>query len=464
MLSDFDITIEKRCPTHSAQIENPLFSRRTLIHLILPLVVEQFLAVTIGLTDTIMVANVGEAAVSGTSIVDAINVLMIEIFSALATGGAVVVSQYIGREDRKGACDAAKQLLYAITFLASGIMAVCEIFRTPILYLVYGSIDAGVMKNAEVYFQLTAISYPFLAVYNAGAALFRSMGNSKISMMVSFIDNIVHIGSDAVLIYGFKWGAAGAGAATLAARALAAAAMLYLVCRSSNLVYISHPFKPVIELHMVKRILNIGIPNGLENGMFQIGKLIVQRLVTTFGTSAIAANAVAGSISTMSNIPGNAISLALITVVGQCIGAKDYKQSTYYTKRLMGAAYLSMGTLNIILFLVTVPVVGIYNLDPAATASAIQILRAFAVASATIWVPSFVLPNALRAAGDVKFTMLTSAVSMWVFRIGFCYILTGFFGMGVLGVWYAMFIDWAVRMTVFIFRYRSGRWKTKKVI
>lgn len=179
-----------------------MFTRQQLVHLIVPLVVEQFLAVTIGLSDTIMVANVGEAAVSGTSIVDAINVLLIQIFSALATGGAVVAAQYIGSGNRKAACDSAKQLLYVITFLASAIMTMCLFFRTPIIHLVYGDLDASVMKNAEVYFRFTAISYPFLAVYNAGAALFRAMGNSKISMMVSLIDNVVHIGTDAVLIYG----------------------------------------------------------------------------------------------------------------------------------------------------------------------------------------------------------------------------------------------------------------------
>lgn len=441
-----------------------MFTRQQLVHLILPLVVEQFLAVTIGLSDTIMVANVGEAAVSGTSIVDAINVLLIQIFSALATGGAVVAAQYIGSGNRKAACNAAKQLLYVITLLASVIMAVCLFFRTPIIHLVYGNLDPEVLKNAEAYFRFTAISYPFLAVYNAGAALFRAMGNSKISMMVSLIDNVVHIGTDAVLIFGLGWGAAGAGVATLFARILAAAAMFYLICRSVNLIYIDHPFHFTYQPDMVRRILHIGVPNGLENGMFQIGKLIVQRMVTSFGTSAIAANAVAGSISCVSNIPGNAVSLALITVVGQCLGAGNYEQSDYYTKRLMRTAYISMGTLNVLLLIAAGPVVGVYNLDPVAASYAVQILRVFAFCSATIWIPSFLLPNSLRAAGDVKFTMLTSTISMWAFRIGFCFILTGPLHLGVLGVWDAMYIDWAVRMVVFICRYRSGKWKTKKVI
>jgi putative MATE family efflux protein len=441
-----------------------MFTRKQLVRLILPLAGEQLLAVTIGLSDTMMVANVGEAAVSGISIIDAINILLIQIFSALATGGAVVAAQYIGRGDRKSGCTAAKQLLYVITFLATIIMIICLFWRTQIISLVYGELDPEVMKNAQVYFFFTSMSYPFLAIYNAGAALFRAMGNSNISMLVSLIDNVVHIGTNAVLIFVCGWGAMGAGVATLFARILAAVAMLILICRPVNAIYIDHPFRFCFLPDMVLRILHIGVPNGMENGMFQIGRLIVQRVVTTFGTSAIAANAVAGSISSVANIPGNACSLALITIVGQCLGAGDYDQAQHYTKRLMRTAYLSMGTLNIILLLASSAVVGVYNLDSAASTSAIQILQIFAFCSATIWIPSFVLPNALRAAGDVRFTMLTSTISMWVFRIGFCFILTHAFHFGVQGVWGAMYIDWFVRMIVFIIRYRSGKWKTKKVI
>jgi putative MATE family efflux protein len=466
LLSIHQHFIGKRCHTSfkKEEIKNPMFTRKQLVNLILPLAGEQLLAVTIGLSDTMMVANVGEAAVSGTSIIDAINVLLIQIFSALATGGAVVAAQYIGRGDKESGCTAAKQLLYAITFLAAMVMALCLAFRTQIIYLVYGDLDAEVMKNAQIYFFFTSLSYPFLAIYNAGAALFRAMGNSKISMMVSLIDNVVHIGTNAVLIFVCGFGAMGAGIGTLFARILAAIAMLILICRPVNTIYVDHPFRFCFLPDMVFRILHIGVPNGLENGMFQIGKLIVQRVVTTFGTSAIAANAVAGSISSVANIPGNACSLALITIVGQCLGAGDYDQAQYYTKRLMRTAYISMGTMNIMLLIASKAVVGVYSLDPVASATAIQILQLFAFCSATIWIPSFFLPNALRAAGDVRFTMLTSTISMWVFRIGFCFILTQVFHLGVQGVWGAMYIDWSVRMIVFTIRYRSGKWKTKKVI
>lgn len=434
------------------------------MRLIWPLVIEQFLAVTIGMADTVMVSTAGEAAVSGIALVDAINMLLIQIFAALATGGAVVASQYLGSQNREDACRSAKQLLNTITVLAVIITLFSLIFCRQILRLVFGGIEPGVMENAQIYYYLTALSYPFLAIYNAGAALYRSMGNSRISMMVSILMNLINILGNAILIYGLNWGVAGAGTGTLVSRIVAAVFMLVLIRQKDNLIFIdkiSHfEFRP----DMIRRILAIGVPNGLENGMFQIGKLIVQNLVTTFGTSAIAANAIANSVSGFSNIPGAAIGLGLITVVGQCVGAKDYDHAVSYTKRLMKAAYLSMGVLNVILFFGAGTIVGVFNLSPEATASASQILVCFSVFNALIWPVSFTLPNALRAAGDARFTMITSMISMWIFRIGFSYVLGLYLGLGLLGTWLAMFIDWIVRSSVFLFRFARGKWKERQTI
>jgi putative MATE family efflux protein len=435
-----------------------------LIRLIWPLVIEQFLAVTIGMADTVMVATSGEAAVSGISLVDSINMLLIQIFAALATGGAVVASQYLGGQDREDACRSAKQLLYTITALAVGITVLSVIFCRQILELVFGGIAPDVMANAQIYYYLTALSYPFLAIYNAGAALYRSMGNSRISMMVSILMNLINIVGNAILIYGFNWSVAGAGTATLLSRIVAAALMLVLIREKENLIFIEKIFHFEFHPDMIRKILAIGVPNGLENGMFQVGKLLVQNLITTFGTSAIAANAIANSVSSFSNIPGAAIGLGLITVVGQCVGAEDYDHAVFYTKRLVKAAYLSMGVLNVALFLLAGPIVGVFNLSAAATASAAQILTTFAVFNAVIWPMSFTLPNALRAAGDARFTMVTSMISMWVFRIGFSYILSLMMGLGLLGAWFAMYIDWIVRSIVFMIRFARGKWKQKKVI
>ena len=440
----------------------PLFSSAALRKLIIPLVVEQFLAMTIGMADTIMVTSVGEHAVSGVSLVDNISTLLINVFSALATGGAVVAAQYLGSRDEENACSAAKQLFYAIGALSAATMAVCLLFREPILRLVFGHLEDNVMEAAMTYFLLTAISYPLLAIYNAGAALFRAMGNSKVSMLASFLMNIVNIGLNAILIYGADIGVAGAGFGTLFSRLAGAVLMTWLICQHGHRIHIDHLLHFEFRGQLVKKILRIGVPNGLENGMFQIGKLLVLGLVTPLGTSATAANAIANSVAGLVNVPGNAISLSLITVVGQCMGAGDSKQAVGYTKKLMAIVYLAMGTLSVLLFFFAAPVVGLFGLTAAAAAMAVEVLRWCAVFDLIFWPMSFSLPNALRASGDAKFTMIVSICSMWVFRIGFSFLLVP--QIGLLGVWVAMFIDWIVRAVVFLIRFLSGRWKTKKVI
>lgn len=441
-----------------------LFSKQDLMRLILPLVIEQLLAVTIGMADTVMVTTVGEAAVSGISLVDSINILLINIFSALATGGAVVASQYMGRQEREEACDSAKQLLYSITLMALIIMAFALVFNKLILRGVFGNIDQDVMENAITYFWLSAVSYPFLAIYNAGAALFRSMGNSKVSMLVSLLMNIVNISGNAILIFGCQWGVAGAATASLISRALGAVIMLFLIQHKSNPIHVEHLSKIKLQWDMIKRILRVGIPTGLESGMFQIGKLMVQGLVATFGTSAIAANAIANSVASIANVPGAAIGLGMVTVVGQCVGADDYPQAIRYTKKLLLYTYVSMGALNIFLLFFAGPLVNLFNLTPGAAATAKDILFYFALFGMTTWPLSFTTPNALRAAGDARFTMIISIASMWIFRIGCSYLFALGFHMGVQGIWFGMYVDWVARAIVFTFRFLRNKWQNQRVI
>ena len=441
-----------------------MFTRQALWRLILPLVLEQLLLVTVGMADTVMVSTVGEAAVSGISLVDQVNVLLIQIFAALATGGAVVASQYLGRRDRENACRSAKQLVYATFGMAVAIGALVLVLNRHILRLVFGNVEPDVMQAAETYFWLSALSYPMLALYNAGAALFRSMGNSRISLFASLIMNVINIGGNALLIYGLNWGVAGAATATLASRTVAGLMMMLLLRNRDNPIFLERLFHPEWNGGILKSILRVGVPNGLENGMFQIGKLLVAGLITTFGTSAIAANAICNNVGSMSNIPGSAIGLAMITVVGQCVGAKDYQQARHYTKTLLAAAYVSMGLLNIALFLLAPYPVGFYAMPQTTTDLALSVLQVNCVVTVLIWPSSFTLPNALRAAGDARFTMVTSMVSMWVFRIGMSYVLGAWLGMGLFGVWTAMQIDWAVRSLVFGVRFLGHKWEKARVL
>ena len=449
-----------------ARARAPLFPRSALLRLIIPLVIEQLLLMTVGMADTVMVTTSGEAAVSGVSLVDNINNLIIQVFSALSTGGAVVVSQYLGRQDVDNAKSAAKQLLYAMTALSVLLMAAALLFRQHILALIFGHVEADVMASALVYFLLTAAAYPFMGVYNAGAALFRAMGNSKVSMFCSLIINIINIAVNAVFIYGFHMGAAGAGIGTLVSRVAAAVIIMALLNHPDHVVRVEGLLRFEFRGAIVKRILFIGIPNGLENGMFQAGKLMVLNLITTFGTSAVAANAIANSVAGVVNVPCQALGLAIITVIGQCMGAGETGQAARYTRNLVGASYLCMLVMSTAMFFSAGALVTLFNLTPQACAMAAQVLRVCAVGNILFWPMSFTLPNSLRAAGDAVFTMGVSLCSMFACRVALSYVFACSWGLGLglLGVWLAMLADWVVRAVFFLVRYLRGKWKRIKVI
>ena len=441
-----------------------LFSRKDLRKLIIPLVIEQLLAISIGLFDTLMVSSCGEAAVSGVSLVDSISVLLIQILSALATGGAVVCSQYIGKRMPERARLSAGQLIFIMLASSGAVMAAVLILHRFLLRAIFGQIDAEVMANAEIYFFISALSYPFLGVYNAGAALFRAIGNSKISMYTSLVMNVINIGGNAVLIFGFGLGVKGAASATLFARIVSALVMLILLMRKDNPLCITAKTCLRPQWYVIGRILKIGIPSGIENGMFQVGKLLVSSLTATFGTAAIAANAVANSIAGFANIPGIAIGLAMVTVIGRCIGAGEKEQAKYYSKRLMGLAYLGMAASNVTLLLGVRPLTSCFRLSAEAYGITVELLTVFAVLAMLIWPLSFALPNVLRAAGDARYTMGVSVFSMWVFRVASSYFFAGTLGLGVMGVWIGMYVDWVFRSLFFILRYQRGRWLEKRVV
>ena len=446
-------------------LQNPLrFSNKVLARLIVPLILEQFLLVSVGMADSMMVASVGEAAVSAVSLVDQINYLLIQIFAALATGGAVVASQYLGRKDRENACMAAKQLLYATVLLAFVVGGVALATNGRLLRLVFGNVQSDVMQAAQTYFWLSALSYPFLAVYNAGAALFRSMGNSKVSLFASLIMNVVNIGGNALFIYGFGMGVAGAALASLIGRGVAAVMMLVLLHSANNPIYIQHLLHFKRNGPMLRSILRVGVPNGIENGMFHVGKLLVASLVASLGITAMTANAIANNIGSLVNVPGSAVGLAMVTVVGQCVGAKDYQQARHYTRKMLTLTYLCMGLVSLGVFFVSPLFVSIYDVSQAAAQLSVDILRFFCVCVIFFWPCSFALPNALRAAGDARFTMTISMVSMWVFRVAMSYVLGLWLGWGLLGVWVAMVLDWVVRSIAFLWRWAGGKWQQARVI
>ena len=467
--------------TQPAEKENRLFSNHALWLLIWPLLIEQLLQITLGMADIIMVASLGEAAVSGVSLVDQINILLVQLFAALSTGGAVVCSQYIGSSHYKHAEKTAKQLLYTISAIALFLVCTGTVLHKPLLRLIFGKVEEDVMAASQRYFLITLLALPGIAVYNAAAAIFRAQGNSRISMLIALLVNIINIGGNAVCIYGLHWGVEGVAVPTLLSRT--AAAVVLLVClyrvktgdkgKAISIKGISHI---QIDFHLVGKILKLGIPNGLENSTFQIGKILVLSLISTYGTTAIAANAAANTMASFEVLPGNAVGLAMLTVVGQCIGARRTDQASYYTKKLMLLAYLGFWLLNIPLLLCSYRILCLYGMSEETTRLGWYMTLWHGIAGMLIWPLSFTLPNALRAAGDAAFTMVVSMVSMWTLRVGMSYVLTytGIFGLvayfgspasfGAMCVWISMSIDWVLRSLLFVIRFARGRWKTKRVI
>lgn len=441
-----------------------LFDNKALTALIIPLIVEQLLAVLVGMADSIMVANVGEAAVSGVSLVDNIMVLLINIFAALATGGAVVAGQYLGQKREKDACIAAKQLIWFIFLCSVGITAIVYLGRNFILHSVFGAIDADVMSSANTYLMIVTASIPLIALYNGGAAIFRAMGNSKVSMQVSIVMNVINVAGNAILIYGFHRGTEGVAIPTLVSRMVAAILILGLLCNQTRVLHLEKTLRYHLNGSMVKRILNIGVPNGLENSMFQLGKILVLSLVSTFGTSAIATNAVSNAVALFQILPGMAISLAVTTVISRCVGAGDYEQAKYYTRKLLKITYCCMAVTVALIFAVLPLIMKVYNLSAGTSAESEKILLFHGCSAILVWPIAFNLPAVFRASGDVRYSMITSIVSMWIFRIAFSYILGKYMGIGVFGVWIAMIIDWCFRAILFVYRYFSGKWQGRSAV
>ena len=444
------------------RLQERLFSNRKLVQLIIPLVIEQGLTILVGMADGVMVSSVGEAAISGVSLVDMIAAVILVLFAALATGGAVVTSQYLGARNLEKARKSAGQLILMAGFLGLLIMVPCLLFSEQLLMLCFGAIEADVKAAGLSYMRITALSFPFLALYNAGAAIYRSVGNSKVSMQVSMLMNVINVAGNAFCIFVLGWGVVGVAVPTLISRMVAGVYMMAKVANPSLELRPAKEGLTAIDRRMMGSILGIGIPSACENCFFSLGRLIVASMITLFGTSQVSANAVAGNIDRLGIIIGQAMGLAMVTVVGQCVGARDTKQASYYTKKILLWDYIAQGLSNVLILLFMDQLIGFYGALSGQTRELASTLSTIhAGLGILFWPVSFVLPNALRAANDVKFTMWVGIGSMLVCRIFGSWLLCVHFGLGAVGVWIAMTTDWVCRTSFFVPRMIGGKWKTK---
>ena len=444
--------------------EGYLYSNRALLALFIPLLIEYSLEFFVGFADSVMVASLGEAAISGVSLVDFLVQLLIFSFSALATGGAVVAGQYLGDQNIDKARNSATQLVWFSTIL-SIVLMIAVIFLKPFLIgILFGQIEADVWANADVYLYFMALSIPFLAIYNAGAAIFRTTNNAVTPMNILLVCDILNVAGNAICIYLLGWDVRGVAIPTVIARVLAAVLILYFLSDDNYKLHIKKTLKHKFDFDLLGKVMKVGIPYGIENGLFQLGRVLVLSLVSTFGTMAIAANSVGYAIGIFSVLPGFAINLGLTAVISNCVGANDYEQARYYNKKCLVMVVISHIVINLLIFLVLPIILGIYNLSPQTEAMAAEMVIWHGIFAVIIWPISFTLPATFRGAGDSKSVMYISLAVMFICRIALSYVIADWMGIGVFGTWIAMFIDWYVRAGIYVYRYFSNKWTEYRVI
>ena len=441
-----------------------LFTNKDLRKLLIPIMVEQLLSSLMGTIDTMMVSNVGSAAISAVSLVDSINILVIQALSALAAGGAILCSQYVGSENTQEANRSAGQVLLVMAALSTALSVICLVLRDPMLRLIFGKVDADVMANSRTYFLFTLLSFPFIGLYDAGASIFRAQNNTRTPMVISVISNLMNIAGNAVLIFGFDMGVAGAAISTLVSRIFCAIVVLWQLRSPLQPISVRYYAKIRPDFSLIRRVLLIGVPSGIENSMFQFGKLAIQSTVSTLGTAAIAAQAMTNILEALNGVAAMGVGIGLMTVVGQCIGANRKDEAVYYIKKLSWLAEIVIIVCCLFVLAITKPITVIGGMEAESAKLCFQMVVFITITKPISWVLSFIPAFGMRAAGDGELSMITSCVSRWLCRVSLCIFLCRALGFGPIAVWIGMFADWSVRAVVFSWRFHSRKWLNHKVI
>lgn len=441
-----------------------MFSDKDLRNLILPLIGEQLLAMLVGMADTVMVSSAGEAAISGVSIVNDVNNFLIAVLTALAGGGAVTVSQFLGSGDRRQTDFTASQLVMITGLIASCVAVLSLLFYRQLLHGLYGSVEPEVMKAAETYFWITALSFPFLGIYNSSAAIFRSMSRTDTTMKVSILMNAINVIGNAIGIYVLHLGVAGVAWPTVISRVVAAVVMTGMCFDKKNAISVTIRDIFSWNSRCLKKILLIAVPNATENGLFQFGKILISVFVSTYGTMQIAANGVTNSLSVFSYATESAMILAIVPVIGQCVGKNDYDQARFYFRKMLKTAYCLAITDSFLVFVFSPCALKLYTISPDTKLLVSTVIAMDCLAIASLHPMSFVIPTATRAAGDAEYTMVIGIISMFAMRVFGAYLFGTVFGFGLIGTRIAWYLDWAFRSFFFVRRYRSGKWMAYRVV
>ena len=444
--------------------DNKLFSNKALWVLLFPIIIEQLLNSFMGMADTMMVSNVGSSAISAVSLVDSINVLVIQVFSAMATGATIICSQFLGRGDERRTNKAARQVVLTMVVISVTLTILLISCRSWLLSFIFGQVESEVMADAKVYFLITVLSYPFIALFNAGSAFYRAGGNSKFPMKIAVVSNLLNIIGNIILIFGFHMGVAGAALSTLISRIFCCMVVFYFLGKPKQPIVLNEYLKIRPDFPLIGMILSVGVPAGIENGMFQFGKLAIQSTVSTLGTAAIAAQAMTNILETVNGIAAIGIGIGLMTIVGQCMGAGRKEEAKYYIVKLTGYAEVAIILSCLFAMAITKPITYLAGMEAESAKLCFEMMIAITFVKPFVWVLSFIPAYGMRAAGDVKFSMIVSTLTMWLCRVALCVYLCKVWGFGPIAVWIGMFADWTIRGIIFSIRFFSGKWAEKQVI
>ena len=441
-----------------------LFTDQMLKAMIVPLLIEQLLQLIVGIADTMMVSYAGEATVSGVSLDTMIYTIFIYLFTATATGAAVIVSQYIGRGDHDSANLAASQGFHIAGVVSLICLALTLLFGNAVLSRLYAQVDGAVMSACQVYLRIVALSFPANAIYNAGAALYRSMGRTRATMLVSAAMNLLNVIGNAVGVFVLKAGAAGVAWPTTLSWWFAAIVMTALCFNEDNPVRVRPRDMLLPRKAMAGRILRIAVPNAAEQVLFQLAKVVLGSLIATFGTSQIAANGIGQTLWSLAACMCTSMSPVFITVVGRCMGAGDPDAAAWYMRKLTRLSLMLSTVWNALVLLLVPAILPLYAVT-AETRRFIWIIVIIHNVFAALVQP-FALPlsSGLRAAGDVQFSLWSSLLCTVVFRTALSFLLGLGLNLGIVGIAWAMVLDWCLKALLDVLRFRSGKWRDKRVI
>lgn len=441
-----------------------MFSNADLWKLMLPLSIDQLLNSMMGTVGTMIVSNLGSAAISAVSLVDSINVLVVQAFYALAAGGSVICSQFLDCKRPKEARKAAEQLVFITLILSIIIGSICSFFNKPLLKLIFGDVEPDVMTYARQYFMISALSYPFIALYDDGSSIFRAQENSNLPMKISLLANVLNLILNLLFVWGFHMGVIGSALATFISRGFSITVVLYELHKPGWLISLQKYASIRPSWQQIRRILYLGIPSGIENSMFQFGKLVIQSTVSMMGTASIAAQGMTNILENLNGIMAIGIGVGLMTVVGECIGAGRKDEAIYYIKKMTAVSEIVIIGSYLLIFALVRPITHFGGMEPESARMCIFMVTCITIVKPLVWVLSFIPAYGFRAAGDVKFTMGVSAASMWICRVSLAMFLARVLGFGPIAVWIGMFTDWSVRAIIFTIRFRNGKWLEHKII